>query len=226
MTITQDDRPASGCCAPSPCSAFRVLVACEYSGTVRDAFAALGHDAMSCDLLPSEKPGKHYQGDVRDVLDAGWDIMICVNRVDMCGLKVNHDHMQYAPIKNFQAYRVSDAGWIETKWRTGNFYNGFVRPNETWKRMKHNERPDGTDLEASVGRMCISWLPRRSLGRSRSKARWLGIKTESPAITQLPTSNGERTWKTKWTRKSTGRGTVGMAANLQMNRGSRYGLVR
>ena len=77
MTITQDDRPASGCCAPSPCSAFlRVLVACEYSGTVRDAFAAMGNDAMSCDLLPSEKPGKHYQGDVRDVLDAGWDIMI------------------------------------------------------------------------------------------------------------------------------------------------------
>jgi site-specific DNA-cytosine methylase len=56
---------------------FRVLVACEYSGTVRDAFAALGHDAMSCDLLPSEKPGKHYQGDVRDVLDSGWDMMIC-----------------------------------------------------------------------------------------------------------------------------------------------------
>jgi site-specific DNA-cytosine methylase len=56
---------------------FRVLVACEYSGTVRDAFAAMGHDAMSCDLLPSEKPGKHYQGDVRDVLDDGWDLMVC-----------------------------------------------------------------------------------------------------------------------------------------------------
>lgn len=51
----------------------RVLVACEYSGTVRDAFAARGHDAMSCDLLPTDRPGKHYQGDVRDVLDDGWD---------------------------------------------------------------------------------------------------------------------------------------------------------
>jgi site-specific DNA-cytosine methylase len=62
----------------NPASAFlRVLVACEYSGTVRDAFAALGHDAMSCDILPSERPGKHYQGDVRDVLDSGWDLMIC-----------------------------------------------------------------------------------------------------------------------------------------------------
>lgn len=54
----------------------RVLVACEYSGTVRNAFAARGHDAMSCDLLPTERPGNHYQGDVRDVLDYPWDIMI------------------------------------------------------------------------------------------------------------------------------------------------------
>lgn len=49
----------------------RVLVACEYSGKVRDAFAELGHEAMSCDLLPTETAGLHYQGDVMDVLD-GW----------------------------------------------------------------------------------------------------------------------------------------------------------
>ena len=54
----------------------RVLVACEYSGRVRDAFAKLGHFAMSCDLLPSDAPGLHYQGDVTDILDQGWDIMI------------------------------------------------------------------------------------------------------------------------------------------------------
>jgi len=52
----------------------RVLVACEMSGTVRDAFAARGHDAMSCDILPAS--GNHYHGDVRDVLDGGWDLMI------------------------------------------------------------------------------------------------------------------------------------------------------
>lgn len=46
----------------------KVLVACEYSGTVRDAFIAAGHDAMSCDLLPTEKPGPHYQGNVLDIL--------------------------------------------------------------------------------------------------------------------------------------------------------------
>lgn len=52
------------------------MIACEYSGAVRDAFARLGHDALSCDLLPAETPGKHYQGDVLDLLDGGWDLMI------------------------------------------------------------------------------------------------------------------------------------------------------
>lgn len=54
----------------------RVLVACEYSGRVRDAFRSRGHDAMSCDLLPTDAPGPHYQGDVRDILQEGWDLMI------------------------------------------------------------------------------------------------------------------------------------------------------
>lgn len=54
----------------------RVLVACEFSGIVRDAFAALGHDAWSCDLLESESPGKHIQGDVLPLLRDGWDLLI------------------------------------------------------------------------------------------------------------------------------------------------------
>ena len=54
----------------------RVLVACEYSGTVRDAFIANGHDAVSCDILPTDVNGPHYQGDVRDILHDGWDLMI------------------------------------------------------------------------------------------------------------------------------------------------------
>ena len=74
----------------------RVLVACEFSGIVRDAFQARGHEAVSCDLLPSERPnwtlesssdqidvrvhhpdrGSHIQGDVIDILNEGWDLMI------------------------------------------------------------------------------------------------------------------------------------------------------
>ena len=54
----------------------RVLVACEFSGTVRDAFAKRGHDAWSCDLLPSEKPGNHLQCDVFEALEQKWDLLI------------------------------------------------------------------------------------------------------------------------------------------------------
>lgn len=54
----------------------KILIACEFSGAVRDAFIRRGHDAMSCDLLPTEVPGPHYQGDVRDVLGEGWDLLV------------------------------------------------------------------------------------------------------------------------------------------------------
>jgi hypothetical protein len=54
----------------------KVLVACEFSGIVREAFKARGHDAWSCDLLPTEIPGNHIQGDVLQILDDGWDLMI------------------------------------------------------------------------------------------------------------------------------------------------------
>lgn len=54
----------------------KVLIACEFSGVVRDAFLKRGHDAMSCDLLPTEISGLHYQGDVMDIINEKWDLMI------------------------------------------------------------------------------------------------------------------------------------------------------
>ena len=54
----------------------KVLIACEYSGIVRDAFIAAGHDAISCDLLPTERPGPHIRGDVRELLREPWDLVI------------------------------------------------------------------------------------------------------------------------------------------------------
>jgi hypothetical protein len=54
----------------------KILVACEYSGTVRDAFIARGHDAISCDLLPTESLGPHYQGNVMDIIGDGYDMLI------------------------------------------------------------------------------------------------------------------------------------------------------
>ena len=80
----------------------RVLIACEYSGVVRNAFSALGHDAMSCDLLPTELEGNHYQGDIRDVLDYPWDLMIA-----------------HPPCTDLS---VSGAAWFEKKRKNGNQY--------------------------------------------------------------------------------------------------------
>ena len=54
----------------------KILIACEYSGTVREAFSKLGHDVWSCDLLDTEIPGKHYKGSVEDIICQGWDMMI------------------------------------------------------------------------------------------------------------------------------------------------------
>lgn len=54
----------------------KVLVACEFSGVVREAFRKKGHEAISCDFLPTEIKGAHYVGDVLDILDKGWDLMI------------------------------------------------------------------------------------------------------------------------------------------------------
>ena len=82
--------------------ALRVLVACEYSGTVREAFAAMGHDAMSCDILPIDRPGKHHEGDVREVLDAGWDPMIC------------HPPCTYLSVSGIH-WNNRGRGWTETE---------------------------------------------------------------------------------------------------------------
>lgn len=54
----------------------KILIACEYSGTVRDAFALHGHEVMSCDLLDTDSPGPHYKGDVFDIINNGWDLMV------------------------------------------------------------------------------------------------------------------------------------------------------
>ena len=75
----------------------RVLVACEYSGAVRDQFIAGGHEAMSCDLLPTDVPGPHYQGDVREVLEYPWDLMIAHPPCT---------HLSVSGARHFQAKRL------------------------------------------------------------------------------------------------------------------------
>lgn len=71
----------------------KILIACEFSGVVRDAFRLGGHDAWSCDLLPSDSSGPHFQGNVLDVLDHGWDMMIahppCTYLSNMSNCRIN-----------------------------------------------------------------------------------------------------------------------------------------
>ena len=93
----------------------KVLVACEFSGRVRDAFTALGHDAISCDLLDTESPGKHFKGDVLEILNQHWDLVIAFPPcTDLC---------------------VSGARWFEKKRQDGSqqrsieFFMQFVHCN-------------------------------------------------------------------------------------------------
>ncbi len=112
-----------------------VLVACEFSGIVRDAFDKRGHFAVSCDLLPSEQPdGIHYQGDVRDILDWGWDLMIAhppctyFSKAGMHYLKSQPGRIE--KLKNaFEFWMIlwkapvsrkafeNPAGWLNTNWK-------------------------------------------------------------------------------------------------------------
>ena len=81
----------------------KVLVACEFSGIVRDAFRAKGHDAWSCDLLPTEREGQHIQGDVLEILADGWDMIIafppctylCVSGIRWIGHPNHPNRLQY-----------------------------------------------------------------------------------------------------------------------------------
>lgn len=104
----------------------KVLVACEYSGRVRDAFIARGHDAMSCDLLPTEVPGPHHQGDVFDVIGDGWDLMVA--------------HPPCTYLAN------SSVIWLMP---------GGVRNEERWAKMEQGAAFFRSLLEAPIPRIAV-----------------------------------------------------------------------
>ena len=91
----------------------KVLIACEYSGTVRDAFIARGHDAMSCDLLPTDKEGPHYQGDVFDLLDQEWDLIIAH---PPCTAMAVSGNAWYGEGQSKYQQRLDAVEWTMTLW--------------------------------------------------------------------------------------------------------------
>lgn len=91
----------------------RVLVGCEYSGVVRDAFIAAGHDAISCDILPTDSEGPHYQGDVFDMLNESWDLIIMHPPCTALAVSGNR---HYGEGKDKYSERLESAAWTERLW--------------------------------------------------------------------------------------------------------------
>lgn len=99
----------------------KVLVACEYSGIVRDAFLDRGHDAWSCDLLPSETPSnRHIQGDVRDVLNDGWDLLMVAHppctRLCNSGVRWLHKAPKGKTVSQMWGELSEGAGFFSEMW--------------------------------------------------------------------------------------------------------------
>jgi site-specific DNA-cytosine methylase len=100
----------------------KVLVACEYSGIVRDAFAAKGHYAVSCDLLPTESEGLHYQGDVRDILYDGWDMMIAhppCTYLSNAGVRWFNESRYGGKAKERKQLRLEAIDFVRLLWDSG-----------------------------------------------------------------------------------------------------------
>lgn len=99
----------------------RVLVACEFSGTVRDAFNRLGHDAWSCDLLPDENgSNRHFQCDVREILEHGWDMLIVAHppctRLCNSGVRWLHNPPPGRTLEDMWQELDEGAGLFSTLW--------------------------------------------------------------------------------------------------------------
>ncbi len=104
----------------------KVLVACEYSGTVRDAFIARGHDAMSCDLLPTDVAGPHYQGNVFDIIDDGWDLMIAHPPCTyLTNAGVRHLHENVTSKNGVRAKIYGKARMVEME-KAANFFKALL----------------------------------------------------------------------------------------------------
>lgn len=117
----------------------KVLTACEFSGRVREAFASMGHDAWSCDLLPTEIPGNHIVGNVLEVINQGWDLMIA------------HPPCTY----------LANSG---VRWLYGG--KGKIRDEQRWYEMESSAIFFRTLLDAPIEKICIENPVMHSYGRT------------------------------------------------------------
>ena len=142
----------------------RVLVGCEFSAVVRDAFAARGHDAWSCDRLPSERGGNHIQDDVMNHLE-GWDLLILHPPCTKIGLCGNRWYGEGAPRHH---ERIAALDWTEALWR---------RAIAMCSRVAL-EQPRST-LCQRIGTRTQEIQPWQ-FGHTEQKATWLWLHATSP----------------------------------------------
>ncbi|KKN03456.1 hypothetical protein LCGC14_1107420 [marine sediment metagenome] len=138
----------------------KILIACEFSGRVRDAFRARGHDAVSCDLLPTERPGNHIQGDVLEILDDGWDMMIA--------------HPPCTRLCNSGVRWLRERNLWENMRDAGNFFNYLLTANIP-KIAIENPIPHKYAIEV-IGRRYDQIIQPWQFGHSETKATCLWLK--------------------------------------------------
>lgn len=173
----------------------KVLVACEFSATVREAFTAAGHEAMSCDLLPSEIPGNHYQGSVLDVLTDGWDLMIAH---PPCTYLSNSGagHMYLGKGKEAKAalgYTVDPQRWQYMEEAAAFFSLLLAAPIP--RIAIENPRMHGWGIERTGGRAHQVIQP-WEYGHGETKATGLRLKNLPYLMpTEIVTGRDQRIWK-------------------------------
>lgn len=139
----------------------KILIACEYSGIVRDAFIKKGHDAISCDILPTESPGPHYQGDIRNILYDRWDGIIA-----------------FPPCTDLA---VSGARWFKEKQ-----VDGRQQQSIDFFMLFANHPCEGICIENPIGIMSTIWRKPDQIiqpwmfGHGETKATCLWLKNLSP----------------------------------------------
>lgn len=158
----------------------KILIACECSGMIRDAFLALGHDAMSCDLKPTQRPGPHHQGDVRDILYQQWDMLIAH---PVCKFMANSGNKHlYLRIEGKWA---KENGKNEERWEKmkagAEFFNLFDRAEHIPLRCVENPIMNGHAL-AMVGRTATQFVQPHWFGDPFSKATGLWLTGLKPLV--------------------------------------------
>jgi len=160
----------------------RVLIACEFSGRVRDAFIKKGHDAVSCDLLPTEQPGPHIQGDVLEILNDGWDLMIA------------HYECRYMANSGVRWLHVDINRWFKL-FEAAEIYNKIKNANIPKKAMENSIfHKYAIALCGRQDQVVQPWM----FGSDESKGiglQLIGLPKLVPSVTKKPSGVKQSCWK-------------------------------